>query len=164
MLRPRIHSTHLNDLVEPFANLRKQGVGQCAERVCLGLAQAPVKRLGLVAKHITGLPGLSSFCFPGHHRKRIIRVVFRCSHGQADNQRGFLVEDARREHQKRVDIAHFTPGLRIAVDPDDILPIRHPRLAFGLLFIRSRFAGSYQRSAPSVCVVAICSPPWRFGS
>lgn len=26
------------------------------------------------------------------------------------------------------------------------------------------FFNSYQRSAPSVCVVLICSPPWRLGS
>ena len=56
----------------------------------------------------------------------------------------------------------FAPDLRIAIDPDDVLPVRHPRLALA----RRRGFGnySYQRSAPSVPVVAICSPPWRFGS
>jgi len=158
-------STQLNDLIEPFADLRKQGIGHGSERMCLGLAQAPVERLGLVAKHVAGLRWFTTWCFSHRHGKRIVRIIFRCRHGQADDQRGLLVEDARREHQKGMNIAHFAPNLRIAIDPDDVLPVRSPWLAFARCRSACHYLfDSYQRSAPSVCVVVICSPPWRLGS
>jgi hypothetical protein len=57
-------------------------------------------------------------------------------------------------------IAHFAPNLRTAIDPDDVLSVRHPTRTGA----RRGWPGGYHRSAPSVLVVAICSPPWRRGS
>ena len=126
----------------------------------LGLAQAPVERLGLVTKHVAGLSGLVAFRLAHCNRKRIVCIIFRRGHRQTDDQRGLFIEDARREYQEGMDIAHLAPDLRVAVDPDDILPVRRPGFALEChLFAGCCFPDSYQRSAPSVCVVDICSPP-----
>ena len=86
MPRRRILSADLNNLIQPFANLHEQGIGQRAHRMRLGLAQAPIERLGLVTKHVAGLPGLAARCLPYCNRKRIIRIVFRAGHRQPDNE------------------------------------------------------------------------------
>ena len=86
MPRRRILSANLYDLVQPLASLHEQGIGQHTQRMWLGLAQAPIERLGLMAKHVAGLPGLAARCLPYCNRKRIIRIVFRAGHRQPDNE------------------------------------------------------------------------------
>jgi hypothetical protein len=160
---PELGSTDLDDLIKSLANLHKQGIRQYPEWMCLGLAQPPIEGLGLVAEHVAGLPGLASRCFSHRNRKGVVRVVSCCGHRQPDNERSFFVKDARRKYEERMDIAHFTSGLRVAVYPDNVLPVWYPAFSARWFFPR-RFLGCYQRSAPKVCVVVICSPPWRLGS
>lgn len=90
------------------------------------MSSTPVERLGLVAQHVARLARLGAFGHAGRHRKGVVGVVGSGGHGQADDQRGAVIESAGREHQKRVDVAHFLPGLGVAVDPDHILALRHP--------------------------------------
>ena len=82
-----------------------------------------------MAKHITGLPSLGPPCRTDGDGERVVGVVGRRGHGQPNDQRGLIVKDSRREHQERMDVAHFTADLRVAVDPDDILAIRRPKTA-----------------------------------
>ena len=122
--------------------------------------QAPIERLGLVAQYVTGFVRFAARRVAHRNGKTIRRVVLRRRHRQADHQGSFLVECFWRKHQEGMDIAHFLPSLRAAVDPDDVLPVGRPA---ALLPGRGAL-GRYQRSAPSRSSVAIASPPWIAGS
>src|SRR5450759_2557147 len=124
-----------------------------------GAAQSPVEGLGLVTEHIAGLACLAPLGLSGCHCKRVVGVVFRRGHGQPGHQRSFRVEDARREYQKGMNVAHLLPGLRVAADPDNVLAVRHPEATFP----RGRLLCGYHRSAPMV-LLAVTSPPCRTGS
>lgn len=108
-----------------------------------------------MAEHVTRLARLFAGGLAYGDGEGIVRVVLGCCHGQADDERGFLVEDAWRQHEEWMDVTHFTSNLRIAINPDDVLPVRHP----GLMFACRRWFDGYHRSAPSACVGAMYSPP-----
>src|SRR5450759_4164583 len=99
-----------------------------------GAAQSPVEGLGLVTEHIAGLACLAPLGLPDCHGKRVVGVVFRRGHGQPDDQRSFRVEDARREYQKGMNVAHFPPDLWVTVDPDNVLAVWYPEATFCLLY------------------------------
>ncbi len=137
--------THTDDLIQALTCLCKQAIGQRPDRMWLGPAYTPIKRLGLVAEHITGLPCLASPSLPDCHGKRIISIVFRRGHGQPNDQRSFLVKNARREDKKWMNIPHFLANMRGTVNPDNRLAIRHPRAPL----LVGRPLSHYQRSAPT---------------
>src|ERR1017187_4000831 len=149
----------MNDLIQALTHLRKQAIRQRPERVGFGATQTPVEGLGLVTEHIAGLPRPASLDLPDCHGKRVVGVVFHRGHGQSDDQRSFRVEDARREYQKWMNVAHFPPDLRVTVDPDNVLTIWHPEATFS----RGRLLCGYHRSAP-MFLLAMTSPPCRTGS
>ena len=144
----------LNNLIQHKADFSKQGIGQAFQRVSRCLADAPVEGLGLVAQHIAGFPRLGSLGNADRNRKRVVGIVFRRGHRQADNQRRACVESTLGKNNERMPVAHLPSGLRVAIDPDDVLPIGNPS-RYGL--------GRYQRSAP-FGAVTMTSPPWRAGS
>src|SRR5690606_21345434 len=117
------------------------------------LALPPIKRLGLMAEHVAGLPRLAAARWTHGHGERIVGVVSCCSHGQADDQRSAFVECARRQNQKRMHISHFVAALRVAIYPDHLLAVGYP--AFG---------ATYHCSAPSRSFATMTSPVWRCGS
>ena len=121
----------LDDLVQAFAYLGKKWIRQFFLRMNLCPAYPPVERFGLVTEDITGFAG-ATLCFglPGCNGKGIVRIVFRRGHGQADDQRCFVVEITGRKDQKGMNIPHFFSGLGVAVDPDDILPAGRPGFLF----------------------------------
>lgn len=143
-------SSQLNNLVQASAYLRKQNIRQGFQRVYFRLPQPPIEGFWLVAENIAGFPWLAARCRPDGDSKWVIDVAFSASHRQPNHQRSLLVEDARRKHQERKNVPHFLPDLRVTVDPDDVLAIRHPRFALPC---------AYHRSAPVVWVVTITSPP-----
>ena len=129
---PRIGRSlpQLDYLIQAPAYISEGQIRQPLERMRLRTARTPVEGFWLVAEYITGFSRLAStFGLSDGNGKRVIDIVFRCSHGRADNQGCGVVEIARRKHQKWVHIAHFLPCLGIAIDPDDIPPSRHPRAA-----------------------------------
>ena len=73
-------------LVQAFAYRSEQGIRQGSERVLFGATQTPIEGLGLVAKHITGLPGLASLCRTDGHGEWVVGVVGCRGHGQPDDQ------------------------------------------------------------------------------
>ena len=97
-----------------------------------------------MAEHIAGLPRLAPLDSSDYHGEGIISIIFRRGHWQPNDQRCFIVKNARRKHQKGMNIPHFPTDLWVTVNPDDILTIRHPRAAFAGC---RPFCG-YQRSAP----------------
>jgi hypothetical protein len=58
--------------------------------------------------------------------KGIAGIILRRGHGQAYNQRCFVIKISRRKHKKRMNVAHLLSCLRIAINPDNVLPIRYP--------------------------------------
>ena len=79
-----------------------------------------------MTEDITGLSGLSPGCHACNDGKRVIRVIRRRRHGQANDQRGAIVERAWGQNQEGMNVPHLPSLLRVAVDPDDVLPIRNP--------------------------------------
>src|SRR6266581_4063235 len=113
-----------------------------------------------MAEDIAGLAGLAGLAGTANRDcERVVGVVVGAGHGQADDQRGAVVEGARGEYQEGMSVAHLAAGLRVAVDPDDVLAVRHP----GGAGCPPRFGGCYHCSAPSAAL-AIASPPCRAGS
>lgn len=147
--------TQHDDLVQPAADLHELGLRQRLQRMHPGAAQTPVEGLGLVTKNVADLCRLAARGLSDRHGKGIVGIVFSGCHRQPDHQRSFLVEDARRQHQKRVDIAHFAPRLGIAIDPDDVPSIRRPKAALR----RWRSFCRYQCSAPRAWPALMTSPP-----
>ncbi len=60
------------------------------------------------------------------HSKWIGIVVRRRGHGQANDNACPFIEVPWGQHQRRMDVAHFMSSLQVAVNPDDVLPIRRP--------------------------------------
>jgi hypothetical protein len=151
----------LNDLIQPGAGLGEAGVTESLERMRRGAAQAPIEGFWLVAEHITGLIRPAPPCRCDRHGKPfllfyfwIVDVIFGRGHRQTDHQRCAGIEQARRQHQEGMPVTHLPTDLWIAIDPHDILAVRHPG---------GRPCRAHQRSAPSVSLV-IASPPCRAGS
>lgn len=65
-----------DDLVQPLADLQKQGLGQRLQRMDPGTAQTPVEGLGLVTENIADLCRLAARGLSDRHGKGIVGVVF----------------------------------------------------------------------------------------
>jgi len=135
---------NLNYLIQTLAYISEGFIRQSLDWMRPCATYTPVERFWLVTKHITGLHGpTSSFGLPDCNGKWVVGIICSCSHGQTDDKRCLVVEVARRNHQKRVHIPHFLSCLGIAIDPDNILPVRDPQVWFCSL------ASLYHRSAPA---------------
>ena len=119
-----------------------------------GLASAPVEGFWLVAQDIAGLRNPPPRNAAYGNGKGIVGIIVRRGHGQADDQRRPGVEGFRGKNQKRVDVPHLLTDLGVAVDPDDVLPLRYP----GVSRKGNRKFLGYHFSAPTAST-AMASPP-----
>lgn len=106
-----------------------------------------------VADFSTSAPGNGTY----GNSKWIVGVVFRCGHGQTDDQRGFGVEGPGGKDEEGVHVAHFLPHLGVAVDPDDVLTPGRPEF-FWDVFLGIRGLDRYHCSAP-IAGAIMTSPP-----
>src|ERR1700722_17116434 len=82
------------------------------------------------------------------HREWVGGVIGGRRHRQPDHDSGPFVERPWRENGERVHVLHLPLGLRIAINPDHVAPIRAPRFP----------SGHYGISLPTESVT-ITSPP-----
>src|SRR5690606_4981012 len=146
--------SQLHNLIKYLTHLIEHLGFSTFHGVWAGGAGTPVKRFGLMTENIASGTRFSACCCAGCHGKRVVGIIGCRGHGQPQYQRGALIKLTRRQHQKRMHVAHFTPCLRVAVDPDNVLPFWYP--VFWWL--------DYHFSAPCSSVVFMHSPPWRSGS
>src|SRR5210317_1430296 len=88
-----------------------------------GSSLSPIERLRLMAEDITGFLRLGDAHSNG---KRVICVIGRSCHWDANHKRCCCVEVLRRQHHERVYITHLSARLRIAVNPNNVLPTWNP--------------------------------------
>lgn len=90
---------HLDYLIQTLAYISEGYIRQPLERMRPCTAHTPVERFWLVAEYVTGFPRLAStFGLPDGNGKGVVGIIFRCGHGQADDQGCRVVEVARRKH------------------------------------------------------------------
>ena len=60
------------------------------------------------------------------HSERIGFIVGSRSHRQANHNSCSYIEFSRRQYDERMNILHFAAGLRIAINPNHVAPVRAP--------------------------------------
>ena len=113
---------------------------------------SPVKRLWLMAKNEAPLIAPAR----NVQRERVPRVRHAGSHWQPNEDAGACIKCLGRENEHWMQVAHLSSQLRIAICPDDLAAIRHPRA-------RRPARRSHMASAPTRPNTAN-SPPCLFGS
>ena len=120
--------SQLDDLVQAPANVCEGTIRQSSERMRFRTPHTPVKRFWLMAKDVAGFPILTfTLGLADRNRKGVVSIILSCGHGKTDDEGGDTIEVPRRKNQERMYITHFVSGLWIAVDPNNVLAIRHPR-------------------------------------